>query len=216
MDYESGSKYPNTTQPTQLAAVMIDGRRLEIVDKFNSYINCEFDEKVLEAKGWDAVGEEALKITKISLDTIKKAPPLRIVWTKFSEWVNEFNYKKDKWSRPICCGYNNNGFDDIITNRICQEYGPWDEEYKRNALFHPIHNIDVMKLTFYWFENNQQVHSISMDSMRKHMGMGDEKSHNAEYDVLQGAELLIRYLKLARNYAPKVKFEGCFAKAGKK
>ncbi len=211
-DYETGSKFPHRTQPTQLAAIAIDGRRLEIIGDYSSYINCEFDKEVLEAKGWDAVGEEALKITKISLDTIKAAPSLPIVWKQFCNWVNEFNYKKDKWSRPICCGYNNNGFDDIITNRICKEHGPWDEEYERNALFHPIHNIDVMRLTYYWiYENNQNVHSISMDNMRKHFGMDDEAAHNAVYDCKQGAELLIKYLKLARNFAPKVKFEGSFA-----
>lgn len=191
---------------------MIDGRKLEIVGKFDSYINCEFDEKVLKKKGIDAVGQEALDITKIKLEDIKSAPSLKVVWKRFEKWVDEYNYKKDKWNRPIPAGYNNNGFDDPIVNRICKEHGPWDDEYQRNALFHPIHNIDVMKLTFYWFENNQETHSMSMDTMRKYMGMPDENAHNAVYDVEQGAQLLIKYLKLARNFGPKVKFKGSFAK----
>lgn len=213
LDWESGSKYPHTTQPTQLAACVIDGRRLEVVgEPFNSYINCEFDEKVLEAKGWDAVGEEALNKTKITLEQIKSAPSLKVVWSRFCDWVNEHNYKKTKWSAPIMVGYNNNNFDDIIVNRLAKEYGPWDDEYQRNALFHPIHNVDLMKLVFYWFENNQELNSVSLDTMRQYLGMPTEGAHNALVDIQQCAEFFIRMLKLSRSYAPKVKFKGSFAK----
>jgi DNA polymerase III epsilon subunit-like protein len=211
-DFETGSKYPHTTQPTQLAAVVIDGRRLEIVSEYSSYINCEFDESVLKEKQLDAVADEALAVTKITLEQIKSAPPLKVVWGQFCDWVNTHNYKKTRWSAPIIAGYNNNNFDDIIFNRLAKEFGPWDDEYQKNALFHPIHNIDLMKLVFYWFENNQELNSMSMDTMRGYMGMPSEGAHNAVVDVRQSAEMLIRFLKLARTMVPKVKFKGSFGK----
>lgn len=210
LDFETCSKNPHKTQPTQLAAVAIDGRRLEVIGDFNSYINCEFDKEKQAELGLDDIEDEALQITKITVEQIKGAPSKKVVWNNFTDWVTLFNTKKTKWTAPILCGYNNNNFDDIIINRLAKEYGPWDDEYGKNSLFHPIHNIDLLKLTFYWFENNQETHSLSMDSMRTYMGMPNESAHNAIYDVKQSADLMIRYLKLARTIAPKTKFKGSF------
>jgi hypothetical protein len=91
-------------------------------------------------------------------------------------------------------------------------FGPSDDVYGGEALFHPFNNIDVMKEVFSWiYENDKKVTSISMDTMREYLGMPADKAHDAEYDVLQGAEMLVRFLKLKRNIMKSsigVKFKG--------
>jgi DNA polymerase III epsilon subunit-like protein len=219
-DLETTSKNAYTAQPIQLAACAVDGRRLEIQDKFSSYIAPIFDEKKCKELKLAPLSQEVIDITKIQKNTLEKAPELRTVWTNFSNWVTTFNYKKTKWTAPIKCGFNNNGYDDIIIDRLCghepYKFGPWDDEYQKEALFNPVFNIDLMRLTWVWMENLPYVNSISMDSLRELMGMPNEAAHNAEFDVQQEAQLLIKYLKLHRHYAPKVKFKGAFANESKK
>jgi DNA polymerase III epsilon subunit-like protein len=211
-DFETGSRNGKKTQPTQLAAIAINGRHLKIQDggEFNSLIKPILDdEKAIEA-GLDPIQDEALKITRKTREELAEAPEERVVWDKFVSFVNQYNYKGGKWNAPIAAGYNNNGFDDFIIDRLSEKYGPWDKEYDTNKLFHPRDNIDVMKYVWTWTENNNSIRSISMDNMRKWMGMSTEGAHDALVDVRQGAELLIKFLKLHRAFANKVKFEGAF------
>jgi DNA polymerase III epsilon subunit-like protein len=55
-----------------------------------------------------------------------------------------------------------------------------------------------------------QPKSLSMDSLRKFMGMDTSRAHNAAFDVEQTAEMLIRFLKLTRSIAKQTKFENAF------
>lgn len=40
------------------------------------------------------------------------------MWSQFCDFVNQYNYRKTKWTAPVRCGYNNIRFDDVIINRI--------------------------------------------------------------------------------------------------
>jgi DNA polymerase III epsilon subunit-like protein len=215
-DYETTGKNAQTAQPIQLAACVVDGRRLEIIDKFNSFIKPEFDENKCKELKLNPISQEIYNLTKINKEQLDEAPSLKIVWERFKEWVNNHNYKKTRWSAPIKVGYNSTKYDDIITDRICgkepYKFGPWDDEYSTEALFHPIHSIDLLKITYYWFENSQDLKSLSLDTLRAYFGMDTALAHQAHFDVQQEAELLIKYLLLARNIAPKTKFKGAFAK----
>jgi DNA polymerase III epsilon subunit-like protein len=63
-DFETGSRNPHKTQPTQLAAIALDGRTLQMKGQFNSEIKPIFDDEKAIAAGFDPIQDEALKITK--------------------------------------------------------------------------------------------------------------------------------------------------------
>lgn len=207
LDFETGSKNPNKTQPIQLAAVCIHARKLEIIkgSEFQSYIKPVSDE-IAKANNLDPIQDEALKVNKISREILETAPQLDVVWKQFVNYVDSFNYKKNLWSAPILAGFNNNGFDDIIIRRLCQKYGPYQEEREQQGLFHPLHNIDLMKWMWKWTENTNEIKSLSMDSIRDWLGMSKDGAHNAIVDVKDGAKLLINILKMTRYFASKTKF----------
>lgn len=219
-DFETTSKNPYIAQPTQLAAVAIDGRKLEIQDRWDSYLRIEFDEEKCKKYNLAPFSEEAAKKTNITKETLEKAPEIKVAWKSFENWVNNFNYKKTAWTAPIRVGFNSDNYDDVIINRLCGQepykFGPWNEEYSSQDLFHPVYSFDLLKFTWYWMENLPYIKSISMDSLRELMGMSNEAAHNAVFDVEQEAQLFIKYMKLARHYSPKIKFKNAFGNSDKK
>lgn len=219
-DFETGGRNPYKTQPTQLAAVVVNGRRLTLTPnaEFNSLMKPLRDEEAIKL-GLDPVEDEALEKTHKTWELLEKAPAPKVVWKRFCDFVNTHNYKKDKWSAPIPAGFNNNGYDDIIINRLAGQepwkFGPTDPDRGNECtLFHPIHNIDVMKMVWSWTENNPDIRSISMDSMRDYLGLSSDMGHDALTDVKQTAYILICYLKMQRTFSKKVKFKKAFADKG--
>lgn len=89
-------------------------------------------------------------------------------------------------------------------------FGPWEKERQEEALFYPRDSIDLQRLIWLWTENNPHVKSISMDAIRAWLGIDTKGSHNALKDVIDGAKILIRFMKLHRTFASKTKFEGAF------
>jgi exonuclease I len=69
-----------------------------------------------------------------------------------------------------------------------------------------------MNLVYYWFENNNDVKSLSMDSMRDYLGISKAGAHDAIKDVKDTAEILIRFMKLHRNMSNKIQFKDSFKK----
>jgi len=202
-DLETGSRNPQTTQPLQIAAIVIDGRRLVPKENaiFKSLIRPILDEEELKKEGFAQIEEEALSVNNLKLDELKDAPLLKNVIKSFTDFVKIYNYKGDIWSAPILCGFNNNGFDDVITNKIFRKFGYWDEEKGKNTIFHPAHNIDVMKLIFPWFENTKmESHSLSLDALRDYFGMSKKGAHDALVDVYDTAEIMIRFMKMYRHF----------------
>lgn len=203
MDFETGSRNPHTTQPLQIGAMVIDGRRLVPKEGgiFKSYIRPIIDEAELVKEGVAKVEEEALTVNHLTLDMLKDAPLLKNVWSSFADWVKIYNFKGDLWSAPILCGFNNTGFDDIITMRMCKKFGYWDNEKGKNTLFHPVHNIDALRLIWPWFENARlESNSMSLDAMRNFFGMSTEGAHDALVDVFDTAEIIVRFLKMYRHF----------------
>ena len=60
-------------------------------------------------------------------------------------------------------------------------------------------------------ENNADIKSLSMDSMRDLLGMDKDNAHDALQDVKDTANILIAFMKLHRRFSPNVKFEKAFA-----
>jgi len=216
LDFETGSKNKYNTQPTQLAAVAIDKRTGEILpdSEFSSYIKPIFDEEECKKKGVAVIEDKALKITKITIEQLKEAPPLKDVWNNFCGYVNRYNPSKSQWSAPIMAGFNINNFDKEIIRRIAgvkpYNFGPFDKEYQECTLFHPFKRWDIMEDVQKWMESNRDMRSISMDSLREYFSMSKDNAHNAIIDVKQGAAILGKFLKLYRHYLQYTEFKDCF------
>ena len=216
-DFETDGRDVKTLNPVQLAAVIVDPRKLELVNKaeFNSFIRPEgIDNKNYVDKNRATIEWHA-NIRGCSVDEIlelwKSAPPQKIVWGNFIEFLSKFHkvgQRKTKFSAPIACGYNIHNFDLPIVERMCAKHS------KSKEIFHPRDKIDLMHWMFPWFENSTEVTSYSMDNMREYFGMSAANAHDALQDVKDAANLLCRFLRLHRRTAKTVKFTNSFANAG--
>ena len=212
-DFETGFRDPLKTQTIQIADVAIHGRKLTVQPEgyFESLIKPVFDDEEAIEKGLDPIEDEALAVNGKTRKELAKAPAARTVWKKFTNFVNRYNFKGTPYYAPIAAGYNIVGFDLPIVQRLCEQYGPLDKKTKKQPLFNKIHRIDVMDNVWMWMENNADVKSLSMDSMRDLFGMSKENAHDALQDVKDTANLMIGFMKLHRRIAPKIKFEKAFA-----
>jgi len=212
-DFETGSRNPHKTQPVQIAAVAIHGRKLTIQPGgyFESLIRPELDDEKAIEMGVDPIEDEALAVNGKTREELAKAPSAKTVWKKFANFVNKYNWKKTPYFAPIPAGYNIIGFDLPIVQRLCEQHGPVDKKTGKQTLFNKIHKIDMLDTVWMWMENNPDIKSLSMDSMRDLLGMSKENAHDAMQDVKDTANLMIAFMKLHRRIAPKVKFEKAFA-----
>ena len=212
-DFETGSRNPHKTQPVQIAAVAIHGRKLTIQPGgyFESLIRPELDDEKAIEMGVDPIEDEALAVNGKTREELSKAPSAKTVWKKFANFVNKYNWKKTPYFAPIPAGYNIIGFDLPIVQRLCEQHGPVDKKTGKQTLFNKIHKIDMLDTVWMWMENNPDIKSLSMDSMRDLLGMSKENAHDAMQDVKDTANLMIAFMKLHRRIAPKVKFEKAFA-----
>lgn len=209
LDFETGSRNPYLTQPIQLASIMIDGKKLEMIagSEFNTEIKPIIDNEELQKSGLEAITEEALKVNKKDLEKLKSAKCIDVVWNEFQTYLKDYKTSKSDSGNPILAGFNNNRFDDIILQRLAKEYGGFDKEKCKFTIFHPRLNIDLYKIVWLWFENSD-VKSLSLDSLRELFGMSSENAHDALQDVKDTAELIVRFLRLSRHLYPKIKFSG--------
>lgn len=210
-DFETGSRNPHRTQPTQLAALALDGRNLRLKGTFNSEIRPILDDQKAIEAGLDPLEEEALKITRKNRDDLAKAPLLKTVWKKFVAFVEQHNWQGTPFFSPIPAGFNIINFDMVIIDRLCREFGPYDEKSNRQKLFHQIYKVDLMDNLFMWTEGDPTIKSISMDSMRERMGISKENAHDALQDVKDTANILIKFMKTHRTVYRNLKIEKAFA-----
>jgi len=210
-DFETGSRNPHKTQPTQIAALAIDGRNLAVKGQFNSEIKPIFEDELAIAAGLDPLQDEALKITGKTREGLAQAPSLKAVWSKFTKFVDQYNWKGDSFYAPIPVGFNIIGFDLVIVNRLCKEFGPWDKDKEHQKLFSKVYKVDIMDNVFLWTEGDPSVRSISMDSLRQRMGLSKENAHDALQDVKDEANIFIKLLKTHRSVYQNITFENAFA-----
>lgn len=210
-DFETGSRNPHKTQPTQIAAIALDGRNFKLKGTFNSEIKPIIDEEEAIAAGLDPLQDEALKITGKNREALAEAPSLKSVWSKFTKFVSQYNWNGDSFFNPIPVGFNIIGFDMIIINRLCKEFGPWDKEREQQKLFSKIYKIDIMDNIFAWTESDPSVKSISMDALRDRMGLSKENAHDALQDVKDSANIFIKLMKTHRAVYQNMNFDKAFA-----
>ena len=210
-DFETGSRNPHKTQPTQIAALALDGRSLTVKGTFNSEIKPILDDDEAVAAGVDPIEEGALKVTGKTREKLAEAPVLKSVWSKFTKFVEQYNWKGEPFFNPIPVGYNIIGFDLVIINRLCREFGPWDKSREEQKIFSKVYKVDLMDNVFMWTEGDPSFKSISMDSLRERMGLSGENAHDALQDVKDTANIFIKLLKTHRAVYQNIEFDKAFA-----
>jgi len=212
LDYETGGKNASNTQAMSMACCIIDPVRLEIVSNgdFYSLIRADFDEETCLKNGVEVPSDEAMNITGITREQSEAAPSWQEVHNRFETHIKKFWTGNSVWKAPLFCGFNSMGYDLTILNRACEKWGSFDKEYKKNALFHPIHFIDVLNLMFLTTESKKGWFSLSLDTLRNTMGITKEGAHNALTDVRHTSAILIRWLRWFRKNSAKLALEDSF------
>ena len=133
-------------------------------------------------------------------------------WKMFVDYLSKYHSRasrKSQFSAPIAAGYNIYRFDLPIIDRLSAKHGNTNKE-GRTDIFYPRDVIDVMNLVFYWFEQNSELKSYTLDSLRDYFGISKEGAHDAIKDIRDTAEIMIRFMKLHRKLGANIKFKDSF------
>lgn len=218
-DLETDGVNPDLCSPVQIAAVIIDPVRLEIVK--NSEFNITIKPTALEEKPDYTYSDSDVldfhaKVRGSTKDKVleswKAYQKQDHGWNMFISYLEMYHIrstKKSCFSAPIAAGYNINRFDLKIIERLSTKYNNLNKEGK-SSIFYPRDVIDIMNLVFYWFEGNNELKNYTLDNLRDYLGINKEGSHDALKDVHDTANILIRFLKLHRNLSDKIKFKSSF------
>lgn len=215
---ETDGSDPRVCSPVQLAAVIIDPISLEIIK--GSEFNINFKPETLETDENYVYTTDILdfhsKVKGCSKDDVlnswKTYPKQSQAWDMFVNYLDKYHSrssKKSQFSAPVAAGYNINRFDLVIVDRLSNKYKNTNKEGKTD-LFYPRDVMDVINLVFYWFENNDEIKSLSLDNLREYFGIDKTGAHDALKDVIDTANIMIRFLKLHRSLSAKIKFKGAF------
>lgn len=197
--------------------MILEPRKYELIEGgvFSAEICPIFDRDKAIAAGLEPVEQEALDVTHKTQEQLEKAADLATVWKDFTKFVARYQKagSKSSWDAPIPCGYNIKNFDSVIIRRLCEQYGPFDDKFQSQKLFHPIHSIDLMDDFWRWTDNYKinDKNSLSLDSVRDWLGMQKAGAHDALNDVLDCAEILRRFAGRYRDMFSKTKFQGALA-----
>lgn len=217
-DFETTGINPYGCQLTQIAAVVIHGKKLTLQPggTFNIEVRPEFDDEKAIAAGFDPVEAKALEVTRKTREQLEKAVGPKVAWQQFVNFVNKFNSKGSPYYAPIPVGYNINNYDMPIVNRYCKLFGPCEEKTGRQKLFNQVFKVDMMDNLFMWFEDHSDVQKLNMDYLRDYLGFSEEakaNAHDALSDVIDTANIFTRFLKFHRRHSSNTKFEKSFANA---
>jgi DNA polymerase III epsilon subunit-like protein len=218
-DLETDGSNPDVCSPVQIAALMIDPVRLDIIpdSEFNislkpaileenpNYTYDDSDVLDFHAKVKKTTGEKVLAEWR---DYQKQEHGWK-TFISYLEMYHTRSTKKTCFTAPLAAGYNINRFDLRIIDRLSDKYKTVNKE-GRNNLFYPRDVIDLMNIIFYWFEGNNELKNYTLDHVREYLGVDGEGAHDALKDVRDTADILIRFMKLFRNTSNKVKFKGAF------
>ena len=217
-DFETDGIDPKGCSPVQIAAVIIDPLKLEIIPKseFNIFFKPETLSQNEEYIYTTDILDFHAKVRGCSKDQIldqwKKYPPQDQSWKLFVNYLDMYHTrssKKNQFSAPIAAGYNINRFDLKIIDRLSNKYGNVNKE-STSDIFFPRDVVDIMNLVFYWFEHNNDLKNYTLDSVREYFGISKDGAHDALKDVKDCSEILIRFMRLHRNLSEKIKFRDSF------
>lgn len=187
-DLETTDKIAETCQPIQMAFKMYDYYSLDEVP------NGEFSTLCRPPEG-TYFSPEAMAVHKIPMEAIQKAPNIKLAWQSFVEEVQKYNPSKSKYNSPVVAGYNIEGYDLKIVdrlNKLC--YGD-----KPPVLFNDFRGaVDLMKIIQLLFDTSGELGDVKFDTVRKYFGISDSQAHLANMDIRHEGALLVRMLKFLR------------------
>lgn len=219
-DLETASPEKDSCQIIQIAAQIIDDRRLAVVDEFMSWIQPDwlgdgYTESTIE---WHVEQrnkkkkEEDKESVEDFKNMLKEQPTIETVWPKFVNWVDQHNKSKGNMSSyhaPIPAGYNINGFDIPIIDRYCIKHGTTQKDKPR--LFNPIYSFDLLQHMWFWTENLDDPDIKDRlklaENIKPWMGFPQERidcAHDALEDVKDTSLIIIKLFK-AQRYLTGVK-----------
>ena len=212
-DFETSGVDPNTCEIFQVAATIVHPRKLEIIPNasFSSF-SCPPNVKALP----DEAFEYQAKVRNMTVADFRKkiesSPPEEQVWKNFTNYLLAYHQdgckRKSMFSAPIRMGQNIISYDNPIWQRLCTKYGNVNKDGEQN-IAHPRDNIDLLNICFLWFENQYEPEKYNMDCLRPFFGMSSANAHDAEQDVNDVTNIIIRFMKLHRQV--NAKFKGALA-----
>lgn len=205
-DFETDGVDTPHCSPTELAAIMIEPRKLELMEGsiFESDVRPpDIDQPDYFEKHKSTILFHANNKKK-SVDEIltrwRNAPTQEQVWRNFADYLLKYHTgtgNKTKFTAPIPAGSNIIGFDLPIADLLNQKYGI-------KTMWHMRDRIDAMYLFFLWFEDLDEPEKYNMDCIREFLGMSQDGAHTAIQDVKDTAQIILKMLKVHRLTAKKV------------
>lgn len=217
-DFETDGTDTRVCSPVQIAAVIVDPISLEIIpdSEFNINFKPETLEKNPEYEYQTDILDFHAKVKGSTKEDVLKEwltyPSQEHSWKMFTEYLEKYHTRssrKSQFTAPIAAGYNIHRFDLKIIDRLSTSYGNVNKE-NTSDIFYPRDVIDIMNLIFYWFEQNNDIKSYTLDSLRDYFGISKQGAHDAIKDVKDSAEIMIRFMKLHRKLGTKIKFKDAF------
>jgi DNA polymerase III epsilon subunit-like protein len=170
---------------------------MTIQDSFSSLVRPE---------NFDTVEEEALRVNGLSIEKLREAPCIEVVFKSWADWIEKYNINKNKnsFGAPTAVHFNGDNYDMPILNRYCERFGEkyWDKTWSSQKLFNPIYSIDVSKHMWFWMRENEEMKNLKLTTILEYMGVSKEEiekdSHGALWDATKTAEIAIRLIKLSK------------------
>jgi oligoribonuclease (3'-5' exoribonuclease) len=208
-DFETDGVNEKICNPVQLAALMIDGKKLTIIPDSEFVINIQPPDildlkKYLTKEKSDTISWHAKNYKTTSEEIIKKwqeSMDEKTAWDMFLQYFNKYNPKGGVYAAPMLGGMNIRNFDNVIIQRLMSKYNTKPFYWRRDVA-------DLLDWCFMWFESLEEPKAYNLDELRRFFGISLEGGHDALKDVRDSADLIIRFLKLTRRYASKVNFKG--------
>ena len=190
--------------PVQIAALPMDGKTLK-VQKDKAFVSF-----IKPTKGVNKVSKDSIEFIMKTRDmteeqvkdTLNSAPAVTAVWPMFVDYVRAYRTNKTGWGLPIAAGHNIKKFDDIILDRINNEYGDGKD------IFNIRDYLDTMNILFMWLESDHNISSYSMDNMREYLGISKKGGHDALKDCLDCSMLIKRFIRYKRHLVSQLDKSG--------
>lgn len=181
-DFETTGVDPYTCYPTQLGAVAVDPRTLDIYDggTFDSLMQVTKEE--MDAIPNQNKLNDALRITRKNREELYAAPGPKVVFTEFVAFCDRYNYNKKPSGAPILCGHNIINFDNIILQRLSEKYDFLSAENKPK--FVSGRHFDTLTEWYWWTDNLPDFNRHGADYLREYTGMPTDNAHDAFFDVM--------------------------------
>lgn len=213
-DLETDSPDPSQCNIVEIAAVAVNPRTLAIEqESFKITVKPEgiddpsyFTEDRLKTIDWHAKTRGVTRDDIINL--WKNGTEEKVAWKNFVMYCNKYNLGNNKDSSflrkdPIPVGYNIINFDIPIIKRYAAKF-------KDKMPFSEVWKVDVMDELFLFFENLQEPKNLKMDTVRDFFGIQSAQAHEALSDVMDEAQVFVRFLKFIRSQSRVEKFKGAF------